>query len=363
MKLRKKLVFAVILLLLSVALHWYSGSKIRVEMGYSTHFYDFLSRGFRYIFGFLPFSFGDILYGLLVCWLVWRIGRFFRNIIKKKYSGLTKKEFYSKSLLDVFIFCAGIYLVFNISWGINYNRKGIAWQLALETKEYSTDDLKHINKILIEKINGSKDELVSGRVKYPSNMELYEKVNLAYRDAALLYPFLDYKPVSLKTSMWGWLGNYTGFTGYYNPFTGEAQLNTTVPKFLHPFIACHEVGHQLGYAKEMEANFVGYLAASRSPDPLFRYSVYLDLFVYAYRNLYITDSATAKMYKAQLSPSVMADLKEWSDFDKNHRSFVEPIIRTIYGFYLRGNQQPSGVLSYDEVTGFIIAYYKKFGRI
>jgi hypothetical protein len=79
--------------------------------------------------------------------------------------------------------------------------------------------------------------------------------------------------------LWGWLGNYVGFTGYYNPFTGEAQVNTTVPKFLQPFTASHEVAHQLGYAKEMEANFVGYLAASHSTDTLFRYSVYLDLFL------------------------------------------------------------------------------------
>ncbi len=59
-----------------------------------------------------------------------------------------------------------------------------------------------------------------------------------------------------------WLGNYLGFTGYYNPFTGEAQVNTTVPQFLLPNIALHEMGHQIGYAKEDEANFSAYLAAS-----------------------------------------------------------------------------------------------------
>lgn len=163
--------------------------------------------------------------------------------------------------------------------------------------------------------------------------------------------------------MWGWLGNYTGFTGYYNPFTAEAQLNTTVPKFLHPFIACHEVAHQLGYAKEMEANFVGYLAGSNSGDPLIKYSVYLDIFLYSYRNLFIIDSISAKGYKDQLTPAVMKDLKEWADFNRNHSSVVEPLVRMVYGLYLRGNQQPQGVLSYDEVTGFIIAYYKKFGKI
>lgn len=163
--------------------------------------------------------------------------------------------------------------------------------------------------------------------------------------------------------MWGWLGNYTGFTGYYNPFTAEAQLNTTIPKFLHPFIACHEVAHQLGYAKEMEANFVGYLAAANSDNSLLHYSVYLDLFVYANRNLYFTDSTASKIYRDALSEAVVADLKEWSRFNKNHQSIAEPIVSWVYGKYLQGNEQPDGVLSYDEVTAFIIAYYKKFGRI
>ena len=69
------------------------------------------------------------------------------------------------------------------------------------------------------------------------------------------------------------------------------------------------------------------------------------------------------MYKKQLDTAVILDLKEWSDFNKKHTSIVEPIVRAIYGLYLQGNQQPEGVFSYDEVTGFIIAYYKKFGRI
>jgi hypothetical protein len=35
----------------------------------------------------------------------------------------------------------------------------------------------------------------------------------------------------------------------------------------------------------------------------------------------------------------------------------------MYGKYLQNNQQPSGILSYDEVTGLLIAYYKKNGTL
>jgi Protein of unknown function (DUF3810) len=225
------------------------------------------------------------------------------------------------------------------------------------------EELKSMNALLITKVNTAKQSLVNSKAAYPSNQQLFTKVQENYEGIDSLYPFLKYNHQSLKTSMWGWLGNYVGFMGYYNPFSGEAQVNTTVPKFLQPFTACHEVAHQLGYAKEMEANFVGYLAASASKDTLFQYSVYLDLFIYSNRNLSNSDTASAKMYAGQLLPEIRNDLKEWRTFNRNHRNPLKPAIQWMYGKYLENNQQPQGMLSYDEVTSFLIAYYKKFGKI
>ena len=361
MKLKKKGWITAVLLVICLIIHFYSLSSTRVEAGYSARFFPGISRILRTVFGKLPFSFGDIIYGLLVGWLVWKLVKFFKLVFRKH--AVSKKPAYLDAFFNLLIFCTAIYIVFNVLWGINYNRKGIAWQIGLKMEKYSSEDLKQINAALVEKINASKKTFIDNTVSYPSNKELFSMVADAYRQVSVQYPFLAYQPVSVKSSMWGWLGNYTGFTGYYNPFTAEAQLNTTVPKFLHPFIACHEVAHQLGYAKEMEANFVGYLAASNSNNTLFQYSVYLDLFIYAYRNLYFTDSVAAKTYKGQLDQTVLDDLDEWARFNRNHKSIAEPIVRMIYGLYLKGNEQPAGVLSYDEVTAFIIAYYKKFGRI
>ncbi len=256
-----------------------------------------------------------------------------------------------------------VYIFFNAFWGINYNRVGIAEQLNLKMEKYSLDDLKKLNSLLIEKVNGSKQVLVGKQIKYPSNNRLFSRVKQAYVHAETVYPFLHYQPVSLKPSLWSWLGNYMGFTGYYNPFTGEAQVNTLVPKFLQPFTTCHEVAHQLGYAKEMEANFVAYLAAAESQDTLLHYSVYLDLFMYSNRNLFMSDSVASREFRRQLIPEVKEDLAAWKTFNKKYKNPVEPVFRWVYGIYLRRNQQPQGVLSYDEVTGFIIAYYKKFGKI
>ncbi|MEP7238741.1 MAG: DUF3810 domain-containing protein [Ferruginibacter sp.] len=359
MKLKKSLLFTLVLVLIAVFIHFYSNDSTRVENQYATGIYPAISRFLRYLFGWLPFSIGDVLYGLAIIWLTWKLIKGIRSLFKKQVTRQSFAAGAGKALRIILI----IYIIFNAFWGINYNRIGIAKQLQLKIDKYSLEDLKTINGLLIEKANAAKQALVNNNNKYPSNSGLFAKVKLAYRDAEVVYPFLQYKPVSLKPSVWSWVGNYMGFTGYYNPFTGEAQVNTLVPEFLQPFTSCHEVAHQLGYAKEMEANFVGYLAATASTDTLLRYSVYLDLFMYSNRNLFESDSTAAKAFREQLIPPIINDLKEWKTFNKKYRNPIEPVFSWIYGKYLEGNQQPQGVLSYDEVTGFIIAYYKKYGKI
>jgi hypothetical protein len=96
---------------------------------------------------------------------------------------------------------------------------------------------------------------------------------------------------------------------------------------------------------------------------LFHYSVYLDLFLTANRNLFFVDSVASRSFAKQLSPEIKSDLKDWGIFIKQHQSPLEPAIRWMYGKYLENNKQPMGILSYDEVTGLLIAYYKKYGKL
>ena len=359
MKIKKSLFFTLVLVVIAAFIHIYANDSTRVENQYSTGIYPIFSRLLRYIFGWLPFSIGDVLYGLVILWLIWKLVKAIKIIFKKQATPAGFAAGAGKVLRILLV----VYIIFNLFWGINYNRVGIASQLQLKMEKYKPEDLKMINGLLVDKVNAAKLALVNKQFQYPSKKQLFVKVQHAYKEGEKFYPFLKYQPVSLKPSVWSWVGNYMGFTGYYNPFTGEAQVNTLVPKFLQPFTTCHEVAHQLGYAKEMEANFVAYLSATASKDTLLHYSVYLDLFMYSNRNLFATDSVAAKDYSNKLTPAVKDDLKEWRQFYKKHKNPIEPVFRWIYGKYLEENQQPQGVLSYDEVTGFIIAYYKKYGRI
>ncbi len=348
-----------IVLLLVIVIKIFTANSLWVERFYATGIYRSFSKILRTLFGWIPFSVGDILYFLAGCWIAWKIISNIVLLVKRQISGKTALRKFLKLLL-VFAF---MYIIFYLFWGINYDRKGIAYQLQLSPQPYSLPDLLDIQQILLQKVNDSKAVVIKNHEKYPSTEELVKRAKKSYDEAAKKYPFLKYKQVSVKSSMYGKAGDYLGFTGYYNPFTGEAQINTTVPRMLQPYIATHEIGHQLGYAKENEANFVGYLAAVNSTDTLFHYSTYLDLFLYTNREVYYLDSVASRNALNGLTLPVKRDLQELKQFDLDHQSVIEPMINWMYGNFLKLNNQPKGLHSYNAVVGMLIAYYKKYGGI
>ena len=349
----------IIAVLLIAGIKIFTSNSLWVERFYSTGFYLFYSRIQRILFGWIPFSLGDILYFLAGCWILYKIISNIIWLIKKK---ITRKIAYRKFLKLLLLF-AFIYIVFYLFWGMNYDRKGIAYELQIVPTSYNDSDLLMMQSLLLQKVNSSKTIVLKQNEKYPSTTALIRRAKKSYGQAEKRFPFLKYTDPSIKSSLYGLLGDYLGFTGYYNPFTGEAQINTTVPKMLQPYIATHEMAHQLGYAKENEANFVGYLAAVNSSDTLFHYSTYLDLFLYTNREVFYHDSIASRKSLDQLIPPVKQDIIELKQFDLAHQSFVEPLITWMYGNYLKLNNQPKGMHSYNAVVGMLIAYYKKYGKI
>jgi hypothetical protein len=330
-----------------------------IEKNYSRGIYPYISWFYRTLFGWIPFSLGDILYTAAFVFLLTRFVKFVNILTSRRFGNIN----YKRKLRNAFFVIAAIYIYFNISWGLNYNRPGIAAQLQLSPQMNNEGDLKMITGILLKKVNESRLLLGKGPITYKPYEKVFEQAQAAYQVASTGFPFLQYNTISVKRSLFGRMGNFLGFLGYYNPFTGEAQLNLTQPRFLIPYVSCHEMAHQLGYASESEANFVGYLAALRSNDTLFHYSTYFDLFNYANHELFQTDSVTAKNYYEQLDPLVKKDSRELHEYWRKSDNVVEPIIKIFYDRYLKANQQARGAKSYNEVVGWLIAYYKKYGQI
>jgi Protein of unknown function (DUF3810) len=342
-----------VLLLLSVLLRIFAGFPSLVESWYAQTVYPVLALGLRAGTGWLPLSLGDLLYLLSGGWLIWSIYSLVRLMVKRQWSVFNPWKFTSVLLF--------IYLYFNVAWGLNYNRLGISYQLQLEVNEPRNEELTGLTEALLAKTNLYAGE--GGRKRYPSRASTHAAAIQGYRLLSNHLPYLRYRFPSLKASAFGVLGNYMGYTGYYNPFTGEAQVNEAVPGFLHPFVTCHEIAHQLGYAKENEANFVGFLAARQSPDSLFRYSAYLDMFLYANGQLYREDSVAARVNLKRLAPQAQRDLAELRAFRIRYQTPLESWVDRFYNQFLVMNQQPAGTKTYGRVVLWLLAEYKQKGEI
>ncbi|MDR3713046.1 MAG: DUF3810 domain-containing protein [Puia sp.] len=328
-----------------------------VEKYYSLGVYPVIGRCLRFLFGWLPFSAGDIFYVAVSLGILYKLIRFFKAIASKRVG----RDYFLSVLRQLALFCLWVYILFNGLWGLNYNRRGIADQLQLRVHPYSTAELETILRLVVDRLNASDSLARRERGVLTDHRYLFTGAKEAYRDLAMTEPAFSCYPPSIKSSLFSILGNYLGFGGYYNPFSGEAQVNTTMPVFTLPFTTCHEMGHQLGYAKENEANFAGYLSAKSSASPVFRYSVYFELYSYAGRELYERDSNRLKPFRERLRPGIRQDFNELRLFYRKYQNPLEPYIRRLYGNYLKANQQPQGIMTYNEVVAWLVAWYERYG--
>jgi hypothetical protein len=346
-----------ILIGIALIINLISRNPAWVERFYSTGLYPFVGKLFRYSLGWIPLSIGDCLYIGMGVFLLYEVYRGIRQLV----SGAFSRRHFLSLFRRYSTLALVLYICFNLFWGLNYNRQGIAFQLQLPETGPDAALLEKAAGLLREKTN-QYSKAGGGRPRQPART-VFDKALSAYASASQRYPFLHYSPASVKPSLLSILSSYMGTGGYYNPFTGEAQVNYLIPASLQPFITCHEIAHQLGYAKEHEANFVGFLAARESTDTSILYSAYLDMFLYVNRQLYSIDSAQARQNLQQLNPAVQRDLADIRSFNLRYQGKIDEFVSVFYDRFLKLNQQPEGQRAYSSVVKWILAYYRKTGEI
>ncbi|MEN9686588.1 MAG: hypothetical protein RLZZ28_2374 [Bacteroidota bacterium] len=339
-----------------------------VEQYYSIGLYPAIGTSLRMITRWTSFSLGDIFYCLLGVILLFRLIRLGVRVYRREMVG----EDWVLIVFSIARTVLSFYIIFQLFWGLNYDRLGIAKQLNIQRDNYSKEEVTELANLLIDKLNATRAVLKDSSLPEPPLDSIYREAHISYQNISLQYEYLNYRNRSVKRSLFSALGDYMGYTGYYNPFSGEAQVRTDLPRILMPYISCHEMAHQLGYASESEASFVGYLAAAASKDPYFQYSVYLDLFSYA-QSAQLMLYGKEKDFKAfehiilqnrqRLDTLVKKDRKEIREFFNQRRKKSAPAFTSLYDQFLKFNNQLRGVESYDEIIGWLIAYQKKYGKI
>src|SRR5690349_11113224 len=137
------------LIVLAAGIKILSFSSNAVEKYYSTGIYPLIARLERLLFGWVPFSVGDILYALAGAGLIYGLVMLIRRLARREADAS-----YFKAVLGntVFVMLV-VYVYFNLSWGLNYDRRGIAYQLQLDVRPYSTNDLDTLLQQVVRQIN------------------------------------------------------------------------------------------------------------------------------------------------------------------------------------------------------------------
>lgn len=322
-----------------------------VEKYYSLGIYPWISKIARYIFGWVPFSVGDLFYLLIILlalrWL-------FKNAKRIKTDTL---QFF----VDILATVSVVYLMFHVLWGFNYYRLPLHKSLKLES-DYTTQQLVNTTQRFIEKSNSMHRKLGyadSVKIDLPySQKEIFQKTLNGYQNLEKEFPKLAISPRSLKKSGWSLGLTIMGYSGYLNPFSGEAQVNNLITTYKFPVVACHEEAHQIGFAAENEANFIASLATLHNDDPYIQYAGYIFTLRYLINEIARRDEPKYFELLTTINPGILESYKEMRDFWKRYENPLEDFSKIFWDNFLKANNQSRGIMSYDYMVALIVNYFE-----
>ncbi len=320
-----------------------------VEKGYSNGVYLWISGFSRFVFGKIPISVGDVIYVILIfLGLLWMY----------KTRKVWKLGWKDQALKIVSVFSIA-YFLFHLLWATNYYRVPLYQKMNLK-KEYAATDLIAFTKKLIIKTNAIHLKIVKNdslKVVFPySQQQVFDKNLIGYKKLSERYVAFKYSNPSIKPSLLSGALTYMGFSGYLNPFSGEAQVNSWMPMYQFPVTACHEMAHQIGYASESECNFIGFLAATNNDDLYFQYSGYTMALKYCLTVLERTQEGKSKPFLLLIHPGILKNFDESKQFWQNHETFIEDGFKLFYDGFLKMNQQKEGLEGYSKFLDLLVNY-------
>lgn len=341
----------IILLSLAIVVFLLGLSSTAVDYLYSDRLYLFTSIVQRFISSLLPFAIGDLLYLLLLAYVLKCIYTFGKKLVKRTL----KKTDKINIPLQIANFCLLLYLVFKILWGLNYSRPSVADQLGINNEKYTTTQLISLGNFFVKKLN----KLQSVKKTRFTIDQLKEIAVTSYDSLQKKNVFFDYHIPSVKPVLNSWIVTKIGIEGYYNPLSGEANVNMRLPSVALPFVTCHEIAHQLGIGREDEANLIGYLVSSNSRDPYFQYSAAYAMLKSILFEIRIKSPEDYEKIYATINKGTIRDFEADRDFWRKYNNDMFGYLDVAFDRFLKMNNQSKGTDSYQDIVLWLYNIHKK----
>lgn len=316
-----------------------------VETIYTRHLYFGLTGLLSAASSALPFSLSEIsLYGFAISLVA-----ILTHTLKQKLwkSGL------KKTALLVAIIISWFYL----GWGYNYFRLPLDEQLGLTEQETEISSAVFRENLLwcLNSANAHWRVMPNWSLH-----ELDEKIEQSYHrvlpDLKLPIPPGKRRPKHLLVPA---VLNYTLTSGIFGPFFHEIHLNSELLPIELPFVLAHEKAHQMGFAREAEANFLAALVCFASADSSVQYSGYFSLL-----GSFLTRAsavAEADSLRQLIRPEVRADFRVVRQRYQKYMGTISDMSHATYDAYLRANKIQEGIQNYSGVVELMMRWRAQQG--
>jgi hypothetical protein len=254
-----------------------------------------------------------------------------------------------------------IVFFFYLSWGLAYRYPPLSARLAPLAGDEQADnsprlsELAQLSASLVARASSAAPALSGTDAEFLGRINAGLDLGFARWPAAL-----EASPVRggafgpAKGSRVSFALSRLQLSGYYFPWTGEAQINVEMPRTLWARVAAHEKAHQRGFARENEATVIGVITCLLSEDRTVFYGGALGLFVSFDRELFRVDPELRREIWSALPARVRDDLSREAAFWKGHEGVAGAVSEKVNDTYLKAQGVKSGVGSYAETTRLML---------
>lgn len=347
-----------VLLLISVALillHLAARGNKALMVSLSGRFVQPLHHALAKLNSHVPFSVAELIWALgVIAAAVYIISQIVLLFLRKD----RLKRVYI-IFITVLSIAAFIYAMFCMLWGTYYYGDDFQSRSGIESRDISAEELAAVTEYFALRANEYADKVMRNE----DGFYVCDRDSILARSDEVFdavvedYPSLDGPRVRAKGIFFSRVMSYTNFTGFFFPFTAEANVNTDFPPALFASTVAHELSHQRGVAKEQEANFTAVLASLYYGDADYCYSSCLLAYVHLGNALYRADHAEWERVYALLDERVVKDFAldtyYWRQFDTP----VQAVSNTVYEGFLQSYDQKLGMRSYGACVDLLVNHY------
>lgn len=284
----------------------------------------------------------ELLLGLFVVWLTlkgWRT-------LRRGFGGLVRLSLATTGSL---------YLGFLLLWGLNHARLPLAETLRLKPAPVEATVLgrlaDELGQSLAEDLASLEAPLVGADYRALAAeawaSRLREEPELGWNSAPVLRAPLLSRGLTAG-----------GISGIFGPYTQECHVAAGLVPVDRAFVACHEIAHAQGWAREDEANYLAWRVGSRAESRHVRIGARALALRHVQSALFRANPELFREHARGLTPSVVELLEERRVFWEGARmETASRVASAVNDTYLR-SQGHEGVASYGRMVDLLVAEWR-----